>query len=1051
MKKLLKLLALNLFGFSAYAQPVITEFMASNDETLQDEEGEYSDWIEIHNPGESSLSLAGWHLTDDLATPTKWQFPSLTLQPDSYLVVFASGEDRRALAGTLHTNFKLSSGGEYLGLIHPDGLTVSTEFSPEYPSQTEDISYGSTQPTMEGEVAHVGYFNTPTPGANNGGNEALLILDAVLFSRVSGPFVDSPELTLSGAASDQVIRYKAVNPSSTGAEFSNPTSEDPLYTQPIPLTQSVVIRAAIFSADGTRNGPMITHHFVQMDTSSIDRIDLFSSQLPLFVFDNHGFGPMFKDEIERPAWLYAFSPAAGEQTTITETPTWSSGLELEVRGQTSSGFPKKSYKFDLIDDLDLKVELEFPGLGNFNEWVIIGPWDYDRSYIRNAFVYDLSNSMGRWAPQTRLVEVFFNSDGDQLGIDDYAGVYVMTDSLEIEPGRLDLEELDKSDIDGDDVTGAYVLEFDEPDSDKYSWETENGYPGVETSLILIDTPKIDDIAPEQIQYIKSYVQSMEDALITGEDTDWINRSYLQYLDRASWIDFHLINTFVKNTDIFWRSVKLYKDRNRRIVAGPVWDYDRSIDSSDPRDNDPVVWDAEKFTSQGFAVEYWKIGWWGILNDDPEFMQGWFDRWSQLHADSFSFGQLSYRVDRLAAEIGNAAATRDTARWPTNVSEHGSFTAEIANMKAWLSRRADWINDQYINPPFLTEHPDGSTTVTPRVSSQLIYTLQGGDPRLKGGEIAPDALISTTQITFPAGSNFRVRAYDPNHDIWPGTKWSRALPGNIGSPYTPSPRLVNLSSRARVESGDNVLITGITINDADDKWILFRGIGPTLADFDIADPLIDPVLTVFDETGEVVAQNTGWDTGSDSDEISDAMEEVGAFPLTSGSGDTALLLKLPVGRYSVHLDSANGSGGTGLAESYEIDELGALINLSIRGLVNSASDPLIAGFVVSGTQPKRVLVRGVGPTLANFGVENALSDPILNIESAGQTVASNDNWQDDDQSLIEAANQLVGAFALDAESLDAAILITLPPGIYTAVVTGADDTPGPALVEVYEVE
>jgi len=1051
MKNLLRILALNLIGVSAFGQPIITEFMASNDETLPDDDGEYSDWIEIHNPGDSSVSLAGWHVTDDEDNKTKWQFPSLTLEPNAYLVVFASSEDRRDLNAALHTNFKLSSAGEYLGLIQPDGQTVATEFNPEYPSQTEDISYGTTQPTVENEVAKIGYFSTATPGTRNGGAETLLILDAVLFSRVSGPFIGSPELTLSGAGTGQVIRYKVVSPTSIGGEFSNPTSEDSLYTQPIPLPPSAMIRAAIFAEDGTQHGPMITHHFVQMDTTSIDRIDLFSSQLPLFVFDNHGFGPMVKDGTDRPAWLYAFSPAPGQQTTITETPTWSSSLELEVRGQTSSNFPKKSYKFDLIDNLGLKIELNFPGLGNFNEWAIIGPWNYDRSYIRNAFAYGLSNLMGRWAPQTRLVEVFFNSDGDPLGVDDYAGVYVMIDSLEVEPGRLDLTELDKSDNNGDDITGAYVIEIDERDPNKYDWETENGYPGTSTSRVLIDSPKLDDISPAQIDYIKSYVQSMEDALIAGEDTDWLNRSYLQYLDRASWIDYHLINTFVKNTDVFWRSVKLFKDRNRRIVAGPVWDFDRSIDSADPRDNDPVAWDASSNTSQGFGVRYWQIGWWGILNQDPEFMQGWFDRWSQLRPGVYSTRALKNQVNQLASEIGDAAAARDTARWPTNVSEQGSFDAEIANMKLWLSRRADWIDYQYVHAPTLTPNPNGSTTVTPAPSSQLIYTLQGGDPRLKGGGIAPDASISTTPITFPADSRFRVRGYDPTHEIWPGTKWSRALPGEIGPPFQPAPRLVNLSSRARVESGDNVLITGITINDADDKWILFRGIGPTLADFDIADPLNDPVLTIFDDFGEMVAQNIGWDTGSDLDEISDAMDQVGAFPLTSGSGDSALLLKLPVGRYSVHLDSATGSSGTALAEAYEIDELGALINLSIRGLVNSASDPLIAGFVMSGTQPKRVLVRGVGPSLANFGVENALSDPVLRIEAAGQTVASNDNWQDHDQSLIKTANQLVGAFALDHGSSDAAILVTLPPGVYTAVVTGASESSGPALLEVYELD
>ena len=113
----------------------ITEFLAVNDTGLDDEDRDESDWIEIHNAGRSPASLDGWHLTDTRGNLTKWKFPAITLQPDAYLVVFASGKDRRDPAGALHTNFKLSGAGEYLGLIRPDGATIVSEFSPAYPAQ----------------------------------------------------------------------------------------------------------------------------------------------------------------------------------------------------------------------------------------------------------------------------------------------------------------------------------------------------------------------------------------------------------------------------------------------------------------------------------------------------------------------------------------------------------------------------------------------------------------------------------------------------------------------------------------------------------------------------------------------------------------------------------------------------------------------------------------------------------------------------------------------------------------------------------------------------
>ena len=144
---------------------LISEFMASNTSSLLDFQGEASDWIEIHNAGLVPVDLVGWHLTDDSADPTKWIFPSRTIEPGGFLVVFASGKD---LTGSeLHTNFRLSAGGEYLGLIKPDGIAVSHEFAPVFPSQLSDVSYGlemsSNESPLIDENSVASYF-VPTNG-----------------------------------------------------------------------------------------------------------------------------------------------------------------------------------------------------------------------------------------------------------------------------------------------------------------------------------------------------------------------------------------------------------------------------------------------------------------------------------------------------------------------------------------------------------------------------------------------------------------------------------------------------------------------------------------------------------------------------------------------------------------------------------------------------------------------------------------------------------------------------------------------------------------------
>jgi hypothetical protein len=127
----------------------ISEFMAVNETGLDDEERDEADWIEIHNAGMSPVNLEGWYLTDRSDNLTKWRFPAGTLEPDAYLIVFASGKDRREPGGELHTNFKLSGAGEYLGLVRPDGVTVVSEFSPAYPIQAPDVSYGLSGTTTQ--------------------------------------------------------------------------------------------------------------------------------------------------------------------------------------------------------------------------------------------------------------------------------------------------------------------------------------------------------------------------------------------------------------------------------------------------------------------------------------------------------------------------------------------------------------------------------------------------------------------------------------------------------------------------------------------------------------------------------------------------------------------------------------------------------------------------------------------------------------------------------------------------------------------------------------
>jgi len=263
-------------------------------------------------------------------------------------------------------------------------------------------------------------------------------------------------------------------------------------------------------------------------------------------------------------------------------------------------------------------------------------------------------------------------------------------------------------------------------------------------------------------------------------------------------------------------------------------------------------------------------------------------------------------------------------------------------------------------------------------------------------------------------------------------------------------LANLATRGFVGIGENILITGLVVTGPGAKTVLLRGIGPSLTGFGVAGALSNPKLVLFDSTGGKVAENDDWGGGSS---FVNAFAQAGAFPLSANSLDAALLRTLDPGVYSVQLSGVGGATGVGLVECYEFDQQPSrLINLSSRVLVGTDVSVAIPGLVVAGPVPRKLLIRAVGPTLSTFGVQNPLTDPALTlIGPGGSTIATNDNWGSAANAAeVVAISASIGAFALPSGSKDAAVLVTLQPGGYSALVSGVNNTSGVALVEVYEV-
>ena len=266
-------------------------------------------------------------------------------------------------------------------------------------------------------------------------------------------------------------------------------------------------------------------------------------------------------------------------------------------------------------------------------------------------------------------------------------------------------------------------------------------------------------------------------------------------------------------------------------------------------------------------------------------------------------------------------------------------------------------------------------------------------------------------------------------------------------------LVNLSARAKVGTGANVVIPGITVRGTQPKTLLIRAAGPALAGFGVGGALADPSLSVFTAAGDGILVNDNWNDVPDVAALRTVTGAQGAFALAEGSRDAAMLVTLPPGGYTVQVAGV-GSGaaaqGVAIVEVYEADaNPSTLVNLSCRAEVGTGTDILIAGFAISGTEAKRILVRAVGPALGSLGVSGALANPQLEIIRSGEATPlyRNDDWD----AALAPTFAGAGAFALPPGSRDAALVVTLPPGSYTAQVSGVGGTTGVALVEVYDLQ
>lgn len=430
---------------------------------------------------------------------------------------------------------------------------------------------------------------------------------------------------------------------------------------------------------------------------------LTSSNLPIIVINTNG--QTILDEPKITADMGIIYNGSGVRNNITDAFNHYNGkIGIEVRGQSSQMFPMKSYSIELRDNAGNSTDKSLFGLPKESDWVMYAPYT-DKTLMRNFLAYTMSREMGHWASNCRYAEVILNGQ--------YVGIYVFMEKIKRNSGRVNISKMATTDISGDAVTGGYIFSIDkEADGWMSSFVPPYVYKNqfIQFSYVY---PKITALVPEQQQYIKSYVDSFENALYHADEQPRKNE-WRNFADEASFIDYLIVNEVSRNVDGYRLSAYFYKDRNsknRKIFAGPVWDYDLAFRNANYCNGSNVAGWAYDF-NKTCNEDYWEIPfWWYKLTEDDAFRAGIRCRWKQLRQTTLSNTHLFSLIDSIA-NLTSEARARHFQKWPI-LGQYiwpnpepipTSYAGEMDYLKNWIESRLAWIDNNIPNEGNCYDYP-----------------------------------------------------------------------------------------------------------------------------------------------------------------------------------------------------------------------------------------------------------------------------------------------------------------------------------------------------------
>jgi len=399
---------------------------------------------------------------------------------------------------------------------------------------------------------------------------------------------------------------------------------------------------------------------------------------------------------------------------------YNGAIGIEIRGQSSQMFPKKSYGFETRDNAGENLDVSLLDMPSENDWILYAPYS-DKSMLRNVMTFDMGHKMGEYCTRTKYCELVINND--------YKGVYVLMEKIKKDENRVDIGTLKPDEISGDDLTGGYIIKVDKLDPDftygRDGWLSEPvpSYPNAMDIIFQYYYPDPDEIVAQQRAYISEFTSTAENKLIS---TDFANpeTGYLKYFDAASFVDFMLLNEITKEVDKYRYSTFFYKQKNSdggKLYAGPAWDFNLGYGNVDYWEPgiDYNGWLYTDVHSYDWSIMFW----WKRLMEDAYFRNLAKTRWVGLRQNQLSDVGIHSVIDSILIHT-DEAKDRNYVRWPI-LGEYvwpnynwynNTYADEVAYFENYLFNRLQWMDG---NLPGTALHPwVGISAETNRINVNL---------------------------------------------------------------------------------------------------------------------------------------------------------------------------------------------------------------------------------------------------------------------------------------------------------------------------------------------